>query len=160
MRTDDRRVGIAADWAGLVLARLVSAGVCPGRAADDPTGRMDDADGPGAVKSGRAGARATDRGGPAAARDSWAARVGSLGPGRQQRAMREVDVRGKLSFPIAIMVAFAFALTLGVSAQAATPELSISNRLQDRRAVTAGQRSYVQGYEDGRFYANGFHITG
>ena len=45
-------------------------------------------------------------------------------------------------------------------AQAATPELSVSNRLQDRREVAAGQRSYVEGFEDGRFYANGWHITG
>jgi len=36
----------------------------------------------------------------------------------------------------------------------------VSSRLQDRRGVAAGQRSYVQGYADGRFYANGFHISG
>jgi hypothetical protein len=41
-----------------------------------------------------------------------------------------------------------------------TPELGVSSRLQDRRTVSAGQRAYVQGYADGRFYANGFHITG
>ena len=40
------------------------------------------------------------------------------------------------------------------------PELSTSNRLQDRREVAAGQRSYSEGFEDGRFYANGWHITG
>ena len=65
-------------------------------------------------------------------------------------------MRRRISFPIAITIA----LTMCASAQAATPELGISNRLQDRRAVTAGQRSYVQGYENGLFYANGFHITG
>src|SRR5450755_4992548 len=54
LRTDDRRVGIAADWAGLVLARLVSSGASPGRASDSPTGRMDDADGARAAKSTRA----------------------------------------------------------------------------------------------------------
>jgi hypothetical protein len=60
------------------------------------------------------------------------------------------------------------ALTLGIaaalvccsSAQAAVPELSTSNRLQDRRVVAAGQRSYVEGFADGRFYANGWHTTG
>jgi hypothetical protein len=46
------------------------------------------------------------------------------------------------------------------TAQAATPELSTSNRLQDRREVAAGQRSYAEGFQDGRFYANGWHITG
>jgi hypothetical protein len=58
------------------------------------------------------------------------------------------------------------ALVVGVllatcaTARAASPELSTSNRLQDRRAVTAGQRSYAVGFEDGRFYAHGWHITG
>ncbi len=60
------------------------------------------------------------------------------------------------------------AFTLGVaaavmccaSAQAATPELTTSNRLQDRREIAAGERSYAQGFEDGRFYANGWHISG
>ena len=60
------------------------------------------------------------------------------------------------------------AVTLGVvtallncaTAVAASPELSTSNRLQDRRVVTAGQRSYSESFADGRFYANGWHITG
>jgi hypothetical protein len=48
------------------------------------------------------------------------------------------------------------------AAQAATPELSLTknDRLQDRREVAAGQRSYAVGFEDGRFYANGWHSTG
>jgi hypothetical protein len=46
------------------------------------------------------------------------------------------------------------------AAQAATPELSISDRLKDRREVAAGQRSYVVGFQDGGFYANGWHSTG
>ena len=33
-------------------------------------------------------------------------------------------------------------------------------RLQDRRAVAAGTRAYSFGFQDGRFYANGWHITG
>src|SRR3954452_17047205 len=49
------------------------------------------------------------------------------------------------------------ALTGGV-ASAAT--LSVTTRLQDRREVAAGTRAYAIGFEDGRFYANGWHITG
>jgi hypothetical protein len=45
-------------------------------------------------------------------------------------------------------------------AQAAASELSTGNRLKDRRVVASGQRSYVEGFADGRFYANGWHITG
>lgn len=60
------------------------------------------------------------------------------------------------------------AVTLGVvtvllncaTAVAASPELSVSNRLPDRRVVAAGQRSYSESFADGRFYANGWHITG
>ena len=46
------------------------------------------------------------------------------------------------------------------AAQAATPELSIDKRLKDRREVAAGTRAQVLGFQDGRFYANGWHITG
>jgi hypothetical protein len=53
------------------------------------------------------------------------------------------------------------AVLIGASAaQAASSELSTSNRLQDRREVAAGQRSYAVGFEDGRWYANGWHTTG
>jgi len=45
-------------------------------------------------------------------------------------------------------------------AQAATPELSVDQRLEDRREVAAGTRAQVLGFQDGRFYANGWHITG
>lgn len=41
-----------------------------------------------------------------------------------------------------------------------TPEVSVTSRLQDRREVAAGTRAYSIGFEDGRFYANGWHITG
>jgi hypothetical protein len=44
------------------------------------------------------------------------------------------------------------------SAQAA--ELSVSQRLEDRRTVAAGTRAQVLGFADGRFYAQGWHITG
>lgn len=47
------------------------------------------------------------------------------------------------------------------AAAAATPdELSVTTRLADRREVSAGTRAYSVGFEDGGFYANGWHITG
>ncbi|HEX4692742.1 MAG TPA: hypothetical protein VH276_18725, partial [Solirubrobacteraceae bacterium] len=52
------------------------------------------------------------------------------------------------------------ALLSATAAQAGTREASVSDRLQDRRAVVAGTRAYSEGFEDGRFYANGWHITG
>jgi hypothetical protein len=48
----------------------------------------------------------------------------------------------------------------GPAAAQAAPELSISDRLQDRRYIASSERAYVVGFEDGRFYANGWHITG
>ena len=39
-------------------------------------------------------------------------------------------------------------------------ELSVTTRLADRREVAAGTRAYSLGFEDGGFYANGWHITG
>ena len=60
----------------------------------------------------------------------------------------------------ALAAGFAVVLVCAGAAQAATPELSTTSRLQDRREVAAGQRSYVEGFQDGRFYANGWHITG
>jgi hypothetical protein len=39
-------------------------------------------------------------------------------------------------------------------------ELSVTTRLADRREVAAGTRAYSIGFENGRFYANGWHITG
>ena len=45
-------------------------------------------------------------------------------------------------------------------ALASTPQVSVSTRLADRREVDAGTRAYSIGFEDGRFYANGWHITG
>ena len=60
----------------------------------------------------------------------------------------------------AVATTLAVVLTGAAAAQAATPELSVSTRLPDRRAVAAGQRSYIEDFADGRFYANGFHIAG
>ena len=60
----------------------------------------------------------------------------------------------------AVTAGIAAALIGASAAQAATTELSVNTRLQDRREVAAGQRSYAEGFEDGRFYANGWHTTG
>ena len=46
------------------------------------------------------------------------------------------------------------------STAAAAPELSVSDRLPDRRYLASGERAYAVGFQDGRFYANGWHITG
>src|SRR4051794_590753 len=53
----------------------------------------------------------------------------------------------------------ALALLAAAPARAATQN-SVSQRLQDRREVAAGTRAQVLGFEDGRFYANGWHTTG
>ena len=63
-------------------------------------------------------------------------------------------------FRSAIVVALlAFGL-ITPSLASAADELSTSNRLQDRREVAAGERAYSGGFEDGRWYANGWHISG
>jgi hypothetical protein len=59
-----------------------------------------------------------------------------------------------------VVVGAALAALAAGPAQAAAPELSVRQRLQDRREVAAGTRAQVLGFEDGRFYANGWHITG
>jgi hypothetical protein len=51
-------------------------------------------------------------------------------------------------------------LAIAPAAAVAAPELSISDRLQDRRYIASSERAYVVGFEDGLFYANGWHITG
>src|SRR5215213_11038762 len=56
-------------------------------------------------------------------------------------------------------------LGLALAALAAGPaqaadERSETVRLEDRREVAAGTRAQVLGFQDGRFYANGWHITG
>jgi hypothetical protein len=59
-----------------------------------------------------------------------------------------------------IALAAAMLGLLPALAQAATPELSSTDRLNDRRYVAAGDRAYVMGYEDGTFPAQGWHIGG
>jgi hypothetical protein len=60
----------------------------------------------------------------------------------------------------AVTAGIAVALMSGGVASAATPELSVGTRLKDRREVASGTRAYAEGFQDGRFYANGWHITG
>ena len=50
--------------------------------------------------------------------------------------------------------------TLSAGSAQASGELSVTQRLEDRRGVAAGTRAQVLGFEDGRFYAQGWHITG
>src|SRR5919205_3225938 len=58
-----------------------------------------------------------------------------------------------------LIAAIALVLLAASAAQAA-PELGVSTRLQDRRYIASSERAYAIGFEDGRFYANGWHITG
>jgi len=60
----------------------------------------------------------------------------------------------------AVAAGIVLAATIGPAAAQAAPELSVSDRLQDRRALASGDRAYSVGFQDGRFYANGWHITG
>ncbi len=56
---------------------------------------------------------------------------------------------------------FALAAALaGATPAAAAPELAVSERLDDRRYVTAGSRAYVVGTQAGRFPGMGFHTRG
>jgi hypothetical protein len=59
-----------------------------------------------------------------------------------------------------IAVAVIGAALAGPAVAHAAPEIGISDRLQDRRYLACSERAYVVGFEDGRFYANGWHITG
>jgi hypothetical protein len=47
-----------------------------------------------------------------------------------------------------------------VASASQSPTLSVTTRLADRREVAAGTRAHSIGFENGRFYANGWHITG
>ena len=57
-------------------------------------------------------------------------------------------------------VALGMALALMPATAQAAEQVSVTKRLKDRREVAAGTRAYSIGFEDGRFYANGWHITG
>src|SRR5262249_17687050 len=56
--------------------------------------------------------------------------------------------------------AAARAAAASATTAAGTQELSTTSRLEGRGEVAAGTRAYSIGFEDGRFYANGWHITG
>src|SRR5919109_2791496 len=60
----------------------------------------------------------------------------------------------------AVAAGLVLAATMGSGVAVAAPELSTSDQLKTRRYVSAGDRAYVMGFEDGRFYAQGWHITG
>src|SRR4051794_38063692 len=66
---------------------------------------------------------------------------------------------GTLQFRV-VLALVAGAILLAPATAIAAPELSTSDRLPDRRYVVASERAQVEGFEDGRFYANGWHITG
>ena len=51
-------------------------------------------------------------------------------------------------------------LAAPAAAQAAAPELSVSSNLKNRRYVAIGDRAYSVGFEDGRYYGQGWHIRG
>jgi hypothetical protein len=59
----------------------------------------------------------------------------------------------------AALAGIALAITTATAAQAA-PELSTSDQLKTRRYVSAGDRAQIHGFQDGRFYASGWHVTG
>jgi hypothetical protein len=59
-----------------------------------------------------------------------------------------------------LVLALTASVLLAPGTALAAPELSVSQRLKDRRYAVAGERTRAIGFEDGRFYANGWHITG
>src|SRR5205085_11045605 len=72
---------------------------------------------------------------------------------------RESSEEGYM-FRSAAVAAFVALGLIAPSIASAAGELSTTNRLKDRREVAAGERSYAAGFEDGRWYANGWHISG
>src|SRR3954452_12830234 len=58
----------------------------------------------------------------------------------------------------ALILAGAISMLMAAPAQA--QRASATTFLKDRREVAAGTRAYSIGFEDGGFYANGWHITG
>ena len=59
----------------------------------------------------------------------------------------------------AVILAAILAMAPATAAEAAN-EVSTTDRLRDRREVAAGTRAYSIGFQDGRFYAHGWHIMG
>ena len=74
---------------------------------------------------------------------------------------RYVSVLSALVLGASVAPSLSAATASSPTGAAASPrELSVTTRLADRREVAAGTRAYSIGFEDGRFYANGWHITG
>lgn len=71
-----------------------------------------------------------------------------------------LSVGALLAATLAVTPSSSIAASGPPGAPPTSPELSVSSRLADRREVSAGTRAYSVGFEDGRFYANGWHITG
>ena len=59
-----------------------------------------------------------------------------------------------------LLIALGLALCCAPAAAAASPKLSTSDRLQDRRYAAIGTRAYAVGTQDGQWPAMGFHIRG
>src|SRR4051794_2046037 len=68
-----------------------------------------------------------------------------------QRGIRGGSMRGKQLVALGVALAF-----MPATAHAAE-QVTVNKRLKDRREVAAGTRAYSVGFEDGRFYANGWH---
>src|SRR4051812_25849213 len=66
---------------------------------------------------------------------------------------------GERTMTRALILAMAIATLCTATARAATPRTA-TTFLKDRREVAAGTRAYAIGFEDGGWYANGWHITG
>ncbi|HZC70847.1 MAG TPA: hypothetical protein VE442_09150 [Jatrophihabitans sp.] len=73
---------------------------------------------------------------------------------------RFVSASAVFASVLALTVAAGQPIARSAPGLASSPELSVTTRLADRREVAAGTRAYSIGFEDGRFYANGWHITG
>ena len=82
---------------------------------------------------------------------------------RSHRGLKRFSLREGINLRLirAVAAGLVLAAIIGpAAAQAAAPELSITDRLQDRRYAAAGERARIIGFQDGRFYANGWHIAG
>ena len=119
---------------GAARSRSTASGEEADRARDQPR-RRGDREGPGDGK----------------ARGSRAFIAGTATPSRD---LGRTHMRWRRTLTLSALLAAVPAV-----AQAQT-ELSVGDRLQDRREVAAGTRAYSVGFQDGRFYANGWHITG
>lgn len=75
------------------------------------------------------------------------------------RLVTVLSMLAELSMSIWGQVFASAAPSAQAGGRAAAAELSTTTRLQDRREVAAGTLAYSIGFEDGRFYPNGWHIA-